>query len=67
MDGETICIIAVSIIGALCWGYVLGGRSADQYWADHADNGSVCHKGKFYRVTDTRTLLAPLLVETGEE
>jgi len=33
-------------------GYVIGGRHADGYWADHGEHGgSVHHRGKFYKVT----------------
>lgn len=36
----------------LCFGFIIGGRQSDEYWADHGEHGgSVHHRGRFYRVT----------------
>lgn len=42
--------IAGPFIGA-CIGLFIGGRMEASYWADHADNGDLHHRGTFYRIT----------------
>ena len=42
-----ICIAFV----AFGFGYGVGSRSSDNYWASHWDGGSIYHRGRFFKVT----------------
>ncbi len=55
---ESLYIAGCLIVIAFCLGYILGGRHEARYWADHADNGSLNHKGKFFKVSAEGSCIA---------